>query len=150
MAAAVEGSSPAAGLLERVGGLDTEAEWGHQLSLGEQQRVAFLRLLLHAPGLAFLDEATGALDTPTESALYSALRAHCRSYVSVGARRRGPVARLRSAPLALCMLSGTGAAPHTAHAYAPAGHRAELLAYHTHVLEWKGAGQWALRPSARN
>ena len=73
-----------AGLLERVGGMDTEAEWGHQLSLGEQQRVAFLRLLLHAPALAFLDEATGALDTPTESALYSALRAHCRSYVSVG------------------------------------------------------------------
>jgi ABC-type uncharacterized transport system fused permease/ATPase subunit len=26
------------------------------LSLGEQQRVAWLRLLLHAPSLAFLDE----------------------------------------------------------------------------------------------
>ena len=90
-----------AGLLERVGGLDTEAEWGHQLSLGEQQRVAFLRLLLHAPGLAFLDEATGALDTPTESALYSALRAHCRSYVSVGACRGAALSHLCSTPPAL-------------------------------------------------
>ena len=49
--------------------------------------MAFLRLLLHTPGLAFLDEATGALDTPTESALYTALRTHCRSYVSVGGDR---------------------------------------------------------------
>ena len=55
------------------------------LSLGEQQRVAFLRLLLHAPKLAFLDEATGALDSATEAALYTALQRHCSSYVSVGA-----------------------------------------------------------------
>ena len=46
----------ATGLAERMGGLDAELEWAHVLSLGEQQRVAFLRLLLHAPALAFLDE----------------------------------------------------------------------------------------------
>jgi ABC-type multidrug transport system fused ATPase/permease subunit len=68
-----------------VGGLEAEAEWSHVLSLGEQQRVAFLRLLLHAPKLAFLDEATGALDSATEAALYTALQRHCSSYVSVGA-----------------------------------------------------------------
>lgn len=39
-----------------MGGLDAELEWAHVLSLGEQQRVAFLRLLLHRPQLAFLDE----------------------------------------------------------------------------------------------
>lgn len=72
------------GLVERVGSLDAEAEWSHRLSLGEQQRVAFLRLLLHCPRLAFLDEATGALDIPTEAALYTALRSHCPSFVSVG------------------------------------------------------------------
>ena len=44
------------GLAERVGGLEEELEWAHVLSLGEQQRIAFLRLLLHAPALAFLDE----------------------------------------------------------------------------------------------
>ncbi len=71
--------------MDRVGGLEAEAEWSHRLSLGEQQRVAFLRLLLHCPRLAFLDEATGALDIPTEAALYSALRRHCSSFVSVGA-----------------------------------------------------------------
>ena len=71
-------------LVERVGGLEAEAEWSHVLSLGEQQRVAFLRLLLHSPRLAFLDEATGALDCATEAALYTALRRYCTSYVSVG------------------------------------------------------------------
>ena len=67
-----------------MGGLEAEAEWSHVLSLGEQQRVAFLRLLLHAPRLAFLDEATGALDSATEAALYSRLRTYCTSYISVG------------------------------------------------------------------
>ena len=71
-------------LVERVGGLEAEAEWSHVLSLGEQQRVAFLRLLLHAPKLAFLDEATGALDSATEAALYTRLRSYCTSYISVG------------------------------------------------------------------
>ncbi len=77
-------NSMIAELVERVGGLEAEAEWSHVLSLGEQQRVAFLRLLLHSPRLAFLDEATGALDSTTEAALYSALRRYCTSYVSVG------------------------------------------------------------------
>lgn len=43
-------------LLDRVGGLDEELDWSHVLSGGEQQRVAFLRLFLHRPQLAFLDE----------------------------------------------------------------------------------------------
>jgi ABC-type molybdenum transport system ATPase subunit/photorepair protein PhrA len=49
-------ASHAADLAARAGGLDAEADWAHMLSLGEQQRVAWLRLLLHAPALAFLDE----------------------------------------------------------------------------------------------
>ena len=47
---------PKAGLADRMGGLDAEMEWSHVLSLGEQQRIAILRLLLHCPALAFLDE----------------------------------------------------------------------------------------------
>ena len=43
-----------ADLAERVGGLHAVEEWAHVLSLGEQQRVAFARLLLHRPQLAFL------------------------------------------------------------------------------------------------
>ena len=75
-----------------MGGLEAEAEWSHVLSLGEQQRVAFLRLLLHAPKLAFLDEATGALDSATEAALYTRLRGYCTSYISVGACSRSQLA----------------------------------------------------------
>ena len=67
-----------------MGGLETELEWGHVLSLGEQQRLAFLRLLLHQPALAFLDEATGALDENTEASLYTLLRSSCQTFVSVG------------------------------------------------------------------
>ena len=47
---------PKAGLADRMGGLKAELEWAHVLSLGEQQRIAILRLLLHCPALAFLDE----------------------------------------------------------------------------------------------
>ena len=39
-----------------MGGLAAEADWAHVLSTGEQQRLAWLRLLVHAPALAFLDE----------------------------------------------------------------------------------------------
>lgn len=73
-------------LVERVGGLDMEVDWSHVLSLGEQQRVAFLRLLLHRPLLAFLDEATAALDTATEAVLYKSLQRTCSCYISVGER----------------------------------------------------------------
>ncbi|CAD7702533.1 unnamed protein product [Ostreobium quekettii] len=74
------------GLADRVGGLDVEMDWSQVLSLGEQQRVAFLRLLLHRASLAFLDEATSALDINTEAALYEALNVAVGSYVSVGHR----------------------------------------------------------------
>ncbi len=77
-------SNDAADLADTVGGLDTELEWSHVLSLGEQQRLAFLRLLLHEPALAFLDEATGALDSATEASCYKALQKHSTSFVSVG------------------------------------------------------------------
>lgn len=56
------------------------------LSVGEQQRVAFLRLLRAAPALAFLDEASSAMDVETEHAVYSLLRGRCASFVSVGHR----------------------------------------------------------------
>lgn len=50
--------------------LDYVADWSGMLSLGEQQRLAFARLLLAAPKLALLDEATSALDTRNEELLY--------------------------------------------------------------------------------
>jgi putative ATP-binding cassette transporter len=49
-------------------------DWSKRLSLGEQQRLAFARLLLIQPALVFLDEATSALDEKSEAALYRMLR----------------------------------------------------------------------------
>jgi len=75
-----------ADLPERVGGFDAELDWSHLLSLGEQQRLAFVRLLLSRPRYAILDEATSALDKTNEENLYRQLRASGTTYVSVGHR----------------------------------------------------------------
>lgn len=53
-------------LLLRFNSLDSINEWSNVLSLGEQQRLAFGRLLLSKPYLALLDEATSALDEVNE------------------------------------------------------------------------------------
>jgi putative ATP-binding cassette transporter len=56
--------------LERLAAqLDTEERWDRVLSLGEQQRVAFARLLLHQPRWIFMDEATAALDERNQDAM---------------------------------------------------------------------------------
>jgi len=61
-------------------------DWSDILSLGEQQRVAFLRLLLNTPRLAILDEASAALDLNSEERMYSALADANVTYISVGHR----------------------------------------------------------------
>ena len=73
-------------LPQRVGGLDTVLDWDHVLSLGEQQRLAFARLLLRAPRYAILDEATSALDLHNEARMYRYLQESNTVYVSVGHR----------------------------------------------------------------
>lgn len=75
-----------ADLAGRAGGLDAERNWADFLSPGEQQRLAFARLLIHRPAYAFLDEATSALDTANEGALYSQLGELKMAVVSVGHR----------------------------------------------------------------
>ncbi|MFH6973586.1 ABC transporter ATP-binding protein/permease [Neisseria sp. 23W00296] len=54
--------------------LDKEDNWQQRLSPGEQQRIAFARVLLARPAAILLDEATSALDEPTEAHLYTTLR----------------------------------------------------------------------------
>lgn len=54
--------------------LDERQDWAHVLSPGEQQRIAFARVLLTRPKAVFLDEATSALDETLESALYELVR----------------------------------------------------------------------------
>jgi putative ATP-binding cassette transporter len=78
----------AVGLPQLVGRLGEEAHWNRMLSLGEQQRLAIARALLHAPDYLFLDEATASLDEPAEAALYRLLQDRLRgtTIVSIGHR----------------------------------------------------------------
>ncbi len=73
-------------LSKRVGGYDVELDWADVLSLGEQQRLAFARLLINAPRFAVLDEATSALDVENETNLYRRLQECGVHYISVGHR----------------------------------------------------------------
>ncbi|MBD1932038.1 MULTISPECIES: ABC transporter ATP-binding protein/permease [Cyanophyceae] len=75
-----------AGLEERFGGFDAEQDWADVLSLGEQQRLTFARLLLNKPNYAILDEATSALDLDNEERLYKHLQAKGTTFLSVGHR----------------------------------------------------------------
>lgn len=73
-------------LIERFGSLNVEMNWGDVLSLGEQQRVAFARILINEPRYVVLDEATSALDVENEESLYEKLQTIAVTYVSVGHR----------------------------------------------------------------
>lgn len=75
------------GLVERLGGLDAEHDWGATLSLGEQQLIAFARLLLAEPDFAFLDEAASALGEARRAEVYRLLAGTGISYISVGDRQ---------------------------------------------------------------
>ncbi|KAL5746683.1 hypothetical protein ACOSP7_027829 [Xanthoceras sorbifolium] len=68
-------------------GLDSTYEWSSVLSLGEQQRLAFSRLLLSKPKLVLLDESTSALDEANETHLYQQIEAAGITYISIGHRR---------------------------------------------------------------
>lgn len=68
--------------------LDLEADWSHVLSVGEQQRLAFVRAHIQQPQWLFLDEATSALDEDTEANMYNLLQERLQqtTVVSVGHR----------------------------------------------------------------
>ncbi|KAI3675629.1 hypothetical protein L1987_85220 [Smallanthus sonchifolius] len=91
-------------LLSRFDGLDTTNEWSSVLSLGEQQRLAFARLLLSRPDLVLLDESTSALDEANEARLYEKINAAGITYISIGHRtslRKFHKRALRISPLDL-------------------------------------------------
>jgi len=78
----------AARLPHLVDRLDEEAYWAQTLSLGEQQRIAIARAFLAKPDWLFLDEATAALDEPTEEAIYRVIQERLpqTTLISIGHR----------------------------------------------------------------
>lgn len=85
---AIREALAACGLPRLTGRLDERTYWPQELSPGEQQRLAFARLILQSPDWIFLDEATSAMDEASEEALYALLRQRLpkASLVSVGHR----------------------------------------------------------------
>jgi len=73
-------------LAGRTGGLDAVHDWEKLLSMGEQQRLAFARVLVRQPRVAILDEATSALDSANEAALYQRLRDSGTTLISIAHR----------------------------------------------------------------
>jgi putative ATP-binding cassette transporter len=88
-------------------GLQAVLDWSNNLSLGEQQRLAFGRVLVNRPRLVILDEATSALDMVAEARMYSLLRDMGKKELQKGGQ-----------------LSAPGLT------YVSVGHRPSLLAYH--------------------
>ena len=85
---AIRGALEAVGLAKLIGRLDEMGHWNRMLSLGEQQRLAIARALLHAPDYLLLDEATASLDEASESALHALMQERLpgASIVSIGHR----------------------------------------------------------------
>ncbi|MEX5539829.1 ABC transporter ATP-binding protein/permease [Pseudomonas poae] len=62
------------GLAHLEAQLDEERDWAQTLSIGEQQRCAFVRALLARPAVLFLDESSAAMDAANEARCYQLLK----------------------------------------------------------------------------
>ncbi len=76
------------GLGHLTGRLGDHDRWDKQLSGGEQQRIGFARLLIQRPDVVIMDEATAALDVPSQASMMELFRDELReaTVVSVGHR----------------------------------------------------------------
>lgn len=77
------------------------ARWGQRLSPGEQQRLAFARVLLYRPDILFLDEATSALDNATEAHMYELVLEKLPGCTLVSVAHRTALAAYHQQQLAL-------------------------------------------------
>jgi vitamin B12/bleomycin/antimicrobial peptide transport system ATP-binding/permease protein len=81
-------------------------DWAKVLSVGEQQRIAFARILLNRPKAMFLDESTSAMDEGLELMLYQVIRAELPDSILVSVSHRDTVEQLHERQLEL--LGGGG------------------------------------------
>jgi len=102
-------------------GLEAVLDWTNTLSLGEQQRLAFGRVLVNKPRLVISDEATSALDMVAEARMYSLLQDMGRKHI---------------------LKNGDITAPGLN--YISVGHRPSLLAYHDKRLRLNGEERHSL------
>jgi len=103
-------------------GLQAVLDWTNVLSLGEQQRLAFGRLLVNQPRLVILDEATSALDMVAEARMYNLLQNMARKTFTGNKSK---------------MANGSKMSP-PGLTYISVGHRPSLLAYHDKRLRLAG------------
>ncbi|XP_067681739.1 lysosomal cobalamin transporter ABCD4-like isoform X2 [Haliotis asinina] len=75
-------------LVDRIGGLDAAVDWNwyDELSPGEMQRLAFVRLFYHQPPFAALDESTSQIGVDLEEQLYQLCSELNITVMSVGHR----------------------------------------------------------------
>ena len=71
-------------VLVRAGGLNVERDWGALLSLGEQQILAFIHVLLAAPRFVFLDRAGTALDSGLVRKILKMLSENAIGFINIG------------------------------------------------------------------
>lgn len=95
--------------------LDEDEDWSAVLSPGEQQRIAFARVLLLKPQAVFLDEATSAIDEGLEDALYRLVRTELPDTIVVSVAHRSTVDRHHTERLELDGQGRWGLAPVAAH-----------------------------------
>jgi ABC-type uncharacterized transport system fused permease/ATPase subunit len=138
-------------LMDRCDGLDSYVEWASVLSLGEQQRLAFARLLLSRPQLALMDESTSALDEDNEVIgflqscltlsweVHNAIRVDMESKWGALVQYANQVVHLSLTYLShsnlqislYTALQGAGVT------FISVGHRNSLRRFHTHILQFR-------------
>ena len=90
------------GLGALAGELDSVENWSQRLSQAEEQQLAFARILLAEPVLLFLDDATSALDDPSEARLYGLLRTASWRPTMVSASYKGTLPKFHDEVLDIC------------------------------------------------
>jgi vitamin B12/bleomycin/antimicrobial peptide transport system ATP-binding/permease protein len=103
-----------------IQGLSVVMDWSNILSLGEQQRLAFGRLLVNRPKLVIMDEATSALDIGSETRMYQILQEMARKTLDSSTS------------------SSKGALSESALTYVSVGHRPSLITFHNKKLRLGG------------